>query len=50
MHITVVKKDNGALKYSLKEETRVEGPWQFGAVPVARGEKRDWDLVWDLAK
>lgn len=29
-HIQPVKKDNGASNYCLKEDTRVEGPYEFG--------------------
>lgn len=29
-HNVPVLKDNGAKMYCMKEETRVEGPWEFG--------------------
>lgn len=29
----------------MKEETRVEGPWEFGTKPVKRNSKVDWDHV-----
>lgn len=33
-------KDNGAARYANKEETRLEGPWSFGAEPNDHGGKR----------
>jgi len=27
----------------MKEDTRVEGPWEFGNKPVRRNAKVDWD-------
>jgi Putative viral replication protein. len=35
-HFTAVKRDNGASDYCLKEDTRVEGPWEFGVKPARR--------------
>lgn len=40
-HFTPVKRDNGASDYCLKEETRVEGPWEFGLKPARRNVKGD---------
>lgn len=34
----------------MKEETRVEGPWEFGVKPVKLQSKTDWNDVWDKAK
>lgn len=34
VHIEIVKINNGAHDYCLKEETRIEGPWEFGERPV----------------
>lgn len=34
-------RDNGASDYCLKEETRVEGPWEFGLKPARRNVKGD---------
>lgn len=45
-----VKVDNGASSYCLKEDTRVEGPWEFGTKPVKLNSKTDWQEVWDKAK
>lgn len=33
IHIESVYRDNGADEYCLKEETRVDGPWEFGVKP-----------------
>lgn len=33
-HFEVVKYDNGASDYCLKEDTRLEGPWEFGLKPA----------------
>lgn len=35
-HFEMVKRDNGASTYCLKEETRLEGPLEFGTRPMAR--------------
>ena len=42
--------DNGASNYCLKDDTRVEGPWEFGTKPVRLNNKTDWADVWDKAK
>jgi hypothetical protein len=34
LHFTPHLYDGGAEKYSLKEKTRIEGPWEFGSMPV----------------
>ena len=44
-HFEPVKKDNGASAYCLKEETRVEGPWEFGKRPLNPASKHDWQLI-----
>ena len=41
----MVKKDNGVAAYTMKEETRLEGPWEFGVKPVKRNNKDDWEEV-----
>lgn len=50
MHIEIIKINNGADKYCLKEDTRVEGPYEFGVRPVERNSKTDWKVVFDNAK
>jgi hypothetical protein len=44
-HFEVVKINNGAHNYCMKEDTRVEGPWEFGVKPVQRNNKTDWEEV-----
>lgn len=34
VHIEIVKRDNGAGDYCMKEDTRLEGPFEFGTKPV----------------
>jgi len=34
----------------MKEETRLEGPFEFGEKPVQRNSKVDWKSVLDNAK
>lgn len=48
-HFEPVKVDNGASSYCLKEDTRLEGPWEFGIKPVKRNSKEDWEEVRKLA-
>lgn len=48
-HWEAIKVDNGADKYCMKEDTRVEGPWEFGERPIRRAAKTDWQFVWDKA-
>jgi len=38
-HWHTVGKDNGASAYCLKEETRLEGPWEFGTKPLHQNIK-----------
>jgi hypothetical protein len=42
----MVKVNNGAHTYCMKEDTRVAGPWEFGIKPVQRNNKTDWEAVW----
>jgi hypothetical protein len=35
----MVKRDNGASDYCLKEDTRLEGPWEFGLKPARKNVK-----------
>jgi len=34
LHIEIVRVNNGAHDYCMKEETRIEGPYEFGIKPV----------------
>lgn len=40
-HFEPVRFDNGASSYAMKEETRVEGPWEFGIKPARRNVAGD---------
>jgi len=46
---TPVRKDNGASSYCLKEETRVDGPWEFGEKPMKRNDPADWGKIKEFA-
>jgi len=50
LHLEPVKINNGAHLYCMKDESRVEGPFEFGTRPVQRNNKTDWESVWTLAK
>ena len=39
-----------AREYCMKEDTRVEGPWEFGVKPVQRNSKADWEEIYLKAK
>lgn len=41
VHWEPVRRDNGAADYCMKEDTRVEGPEEFGVKPVRMNKKRD---------
>ncbi len=41
VHWEPVKFNNGADDYCMKEDTRVEGPWEFGIKPARRNVKGD---------
>ena len=34
----------------MKQETRVEGPWEFGEKPLQRNSRKDWESVYLKAK
>lgn len=42
IHLEPVRINNGAHDYCMKEETRIDGPWEFGTKPVQRNNKKDW--------
>lgn len=48
-HWTPASKDNGVHDYTMKDKTRVEGPWKFGVEPVQLRSKTDWARVRSLA-
>lgn len=37
IHCVLVGKDNGASKYQLKEETRIDGPYELGTLKTNKG-------------
>ncbi len=41
-HFIPIKFDHGADRYCMKDDTRVEGPWEYGTKPVQRSCKEDW--------
>lgn len=49
LHIEVVKINNGAHTYCMKEDTRLEGPFEHGKKPVQRNNKTDWEEVKEKA-
>lgn len=56
LHIELIKINNGADLYCMKNETRVDGPWEFGDRPINRklgqkpSKKIDWENdVWKKA-
>ena len=50
IHCEKVLVNNGADRYCMKEDTRVEGPVEYGEKPVRRNVKTDWEEVWNKAK
>lgn len=50
IHAEKVKRDNGVFDYCSKEETRLDGPWEFGHKPTRRNDKHDWAEVYEKAK
>lgn len=50
LHAEKVVRNNGADKYCMKEDTRLDGPWEFGVKPVERNNKTDWERVFEDAK
>lgn len=49
-HYEEVRINNGAHDYCMKQDTRVEGPFEFGTKPVQRNSKVDWQEQRDFAK
>lgn len=44
-HFEQVRVNNGADAYCMKEDTRMDGPWEYGVKPVKRNSKADWEEV-----
>jgi len=44
-HFEEVRVNNGADAYCMKEDTRLEGPFEYGVKPVKRNSKADWEEV-----
>lgn len=44
-HFELVKKDNGASVYCLKEDTRIEGPLEYGKRPLNPASQTDWQDI-----
>jgi hypothetical protein len=49
LHIEIVKINRGADNYCMKEDTRLDGPWEYGVKPVKRDSKHDWEEVKEKA-
>ena len=49
-HCEPVLVDNGVDKYCMKQETRVDGPWEYGEKPIQRNSRKDWESVFLKAK
>ena len=49
-HCEPVLVDNGVDKYCMKQETRVDGPWEYGEKPLQRNSRKDWEAVFLKAK
>lgn len=47
-HWEIVKINNGADKYCMKEETRVEGPFEFGVTKIRTADKKSLKTVKEL--
>lgn len=43
-------RNEDAFDYCMKEDTRVDGPWEFGERPIRRNSKVDWARVKQHAK
>lgn len=45
-----LSRSEAAANYVCKEDTRVDGPWEWGAKPIRRNSKTDWESVWTAAQ
>lgn len=50
IHCEKVYVNNGADRYCMKKETRVDGPYKFGNYPMKFNDPNDWQNIWNLAK
>lgn len=41
-----LSRSEAAAEYCCKEDTRVAGPYEFGAKPFRRNSARDWEQIW----
>lgn len=44
-----ITRSAAAIEYCGKEETRIGATFEFGARPIARNSKPDWDSIWSSA-
>ena len=49
IHAEKCKSEQASMDYCQKEETRVEGPQEYGEKPFHTNRKADWDDVWNKA-
>lgn len=49
IHAELSRSELAAL-YCCKDDTRVEGPWEWGSKPIRRNSKTDWEEVWTACK
>ena len=45
-HVEPCYNQNAANNYCGKEETRLEGPWEFGDLKKVGGDKKSLDPAW----
>lgn len=45
IHWEVCKEPEASKKYVVKEETRIDGPYEFGIKPMNRASAVDWEEV-----
>jgi len=45
-----LSRSDAASAYVCKDHTRVDGPWEWGAKPVLRSSRTDWESVWTAAQ
>lgn len=50
IHAELVRINHGAHDYTMKEDTRIDGPWEYGTKPHQRASKKDWEDIFAKAK